>query len=138
MSKDQKSVIQCYNPSKLKHQESWRVSTVLHSSSDYLGYSVAPFPNQALLWSLGHRTKPFSYCCEHDDSGLCSCCVRVKVAKDCHYSGGLRRMAEGGWWLNGAGEGLQDNVGGGSAKRTLCGTTVRVREDVRVMVWLQC
>lgn len=35
------------------------------------------------------------------------------------------------------GWGLQDVVSGGSMKRSLCGTSVRVKEDVRVMLWFQ-
>lgn len=57
--------------------------TVVHSSPEYLGYSVAPFPDQACLWSVGYRLKGLSYCCECDGSGLCSCCERVRVAMDC-------------------------------------------------------
>ena len=81
-SKNWKSVIQGCNPSKVKHQESWRIVTVLHGSCDYLGYSAAPFPNQARLWSLGYGRKGLSCGCKRDDSGLCSCCVRVKAAED--------------------------------------------------------
>lgn len=109
MSKSWKSAIQCCNPSKLKHQKSQRILIVLHSSSDYLGYSVALFPNQAHLWSSGSRRKGLSCCCEHDNSGLCSCCVRVKVAKDCQPTlwwseeNGRGRDCAWAWWLNGTG-----------------------------------